>query len=243
MTLIRPVLFGNQHIFGLCNQLGVLVSCMKQALHQKIRTITIGGMNANLFFPRYIPINQIFTFNLDFDSILYLESGGNDTDISATSFDFDDSILKNIVFSTYVEEQASLLMEKFGHCDGVIHSKLEKDVFALRPAGQERESYEKEVTKMYQDTMEKIPDGRYALLTHDLHSFWSNYPNVIQPERRVNEREISAAIDMCFAIKVLQSNTKACWVLASGSTFDFAMGRIGGYLVNMPNPYYIVGPL
>jgi hypothetical protein len=213
------------HIFGLCNQLGILIAGINQALKKNLKKLSVGPFNADLFVPRPIKVTEIFDFSnfkIEFD---FLDTFGHNTDFKMY-FDFDDNLLSKLKFSQFIQTSANKMLDDFGPCSAIIHSKLEKDTFALREEGLKRKEYEDDIIQQYEKVMNVLGNEPCALLTHDRHKFWDKYPNVKRPLRISTEREIAAAMDMCFAINALKKNPNATWIACAGSTFDFSMGKI-----------------
>ena len=238
--MMRPVLPSHGTYFGLCNQLGFIFQGLQEAKENKKTSVKIGVFNTDIAKPDYIPTNELFDFseieNQNNILITYEDKIPKKYETNyKMQFNFNKEYCEMFKFSRKIESFSDEIIKNLPPIVAVVHSKLEKDVFLLRKEhGGNIEEYEKDMIDQYTEVLKKIPEGNILLLTHDIHSFWKQKNNVIIPPKKSECREISAAIEMSLAIKLLK-DSKIHWVKVSGSTFDFVMQyKIQG------NPQHII---
>jgi hypothetical protein len=237
--MIRPTHPGLGTYFGLTNQLGFVLNGLKEAEEKQITKVTIGVFNKDIFNVGYVPFNTIFDLSsIPFEHIkeidYELELPPNPQTDFALAFNFDPSYCKALQFSKEIQDASDRLLSSLPPLTAIIHSKLEKDTFALRKE-EDRKNYENDLIKQYSVEVDRLPEGNWLLLSHFKHDFWNKFPNVIQPQKMNDNREISAAIEMCTALKLLE-NPSVHFVYTAGSTFD--------HLINLKrqehNPFHVI---
>jgi hypothetical protein len=237
--MIRPTHPELGTYFGLTNQLGFVLNGLKEAEEKKITKVTIGVFNKDIFNVGYIPFNTVFDLSsislkhikeIDYE----LKLPPNPKTDFTLAFNFDPSYCKELQFAKEIQDASDRLLSSLPPLTAIIHSKLEEDTFAMRK-GEARKAYEEDLIKQYSTEVDRLPEGNWLLLSHFKHDFWNKFPNIIKPQKMNDNREISAAIEMCTALKVLE-NPSIHFVFTAGSTFD--------QLINLKrqqnNPFHII---
>jgi hypothetical protein len=233
--MIRPTHPRLGTYFGLTNQIGFVISGLKEAEKKKVTKVTIGVLNKDIFNVGYVPFNTVFDLSsISFEHIKEIEyeqklpipfpDPGHDF---ALLHDFDPFYCKALQFSKEIKCAADKLISSLPPFTAIIHSKLEEDTFDYYSSRkkEDKKIYEEDLINQYTSVTNRLPEGNWLILSHFKHDFWNKFPNVVIPQKMSEDREISAAIEMCTAVKLLE-NPSVHFVFAIGSSFDHFINLI-----------------
>lgn len=217
----------------MCNQLAFVFYGLKQADDQGLEEVTIGVCNRDIFNVGYVPFNSIFDLSgINFTNLktIHYEKEAPPEDEFRTdfqmAFNFYVPYIRELNFSSQIQEEANKIIATLPPVTAIIHSKLEEDSFVhyTTRRGIDRVEYEENLIEKYKETVSLLPQGNWLVMCHFKHKFWDTYPNAVYMEKGSEFREVSAAIEMCVA-KTLLTNKSIEFVSSFGSTFSHVIKK------------------